>query len=95
MLARNERERAQPSPAHEGSWATRQAAVLDSMEREAESLTTTPYGIGQIAIGTALSYLDFRFPEDNWRHGRLRLANWHAAFAARPAVRATEPVDDS
>ena len=73
----------------------RKAAVLASLEREAESLTTTPFGIGHIAIGCALSYLDFRFAEDNWRKGHLRLANWHAAFAARPSVRATQPVDDS
>ena len=95
VLMRNERERVHPSSAHEASWALRKGAVLDSLEREAESLTTTPYGIGHIAIGTALAYLDFRFADDNWRPGRLHLANWHASFAARPAVRATEPVDDS
>ncbi len=55
----------------------------------------TPFGIGHIAIGCALSYLDFRFADEDWRKDHLRLANWHAAFAARPSVRATEPVDDS
>ncbi|MGB7036028.1 MAG: glutathione S-transferase, partial [Xanthobacteraceae bacterium] len=71
------------------------SAVLASLESEAESLTTTPFGIGHVAIGCALSYLDFRFADDHWRKGHLRLANWHAAFAARPSVRATQPVDDS
>jgi glutathione S-transferase len=42
-----------------------------------------------------LSYLDFRFAEEDWRKGHPRIARWHASFAARPAVRATEPVDDS
>jgi glutathione S-transferase len=95
VLLRNERQRAQPSEVHMASAKVRKAAVLESLEREAESLTTTPFGIGHIAIGCALSYLDFRFADGNWRKGHLRLANWHAAFAARPSVRATEPVDDS
>ncbi len=95
VLLRDERMRAHPSEQHVASTAARKAAVLASLEREAESLTTTPFGIGHIAIGCALSYLDFRFADDLWRKGHLRLANWHAAFAARPSVRATQPVDDS
>jgi len=95
VLLRNERERAQPSAVHLESAAVRKAAVLASLEREAESLTTTPFGIGHIAIGCALSYLDFRYADEEWRKGHRHLANWHAAFAARPSVRATEPVDDS
>ena len=95
VALRNERERAQPSDIHMASTAARKAAVLANLDREAESLTTTPFGIGHIAIGCALSYLDFRFADENWRKDHLRLANWHAAFAARPSVRATEPVDNS
>jgi len=95
VLTRNERERAQPSAVHMASAASRKSAVLDSLEHEAESLTTTPFGIGHIAIGCSLSYLDFRFADEDWRKGHLRLANWHAAFAARPSVRATQPVDDA
>ena len=95
VLLRDERVRAHPSDTHMASTAARKAAVLDSLDREAESLTTTPFGIGHIAIGCALSYLDFRYADDDWRKGHLRLANWHAAFAARPSVRATLPVDDA
>jgi glutathione S-transferase len=95
VALRNERERAQPSDVHMASTAIRKAVILDSLEREAESLTTTPFGIGHIAIGCALSYLDFRFAGEDWRKGHLRLANWHASFAARPSVRATHPIDDS
>lgn len=64
------------------------------LEREAESLTTTPFGIGHIAIGCALSYLDFRYAGEDWRKKHLHIANWHASFAARPSVRATKPVDE-
>ena len=95
VLLRDERARAQPSDVHLASAAARKAAVLESLEREAEALTTTPFSIGHIAIGCALSYLDFRYAEEDWRKNHLHIANWHAGFAARPSVRATQPVDDS
>ena len=95
VLLRDERMREHTSDKHIASTAIRKAAILDSLEREAESLTRTPFSIGHIAIGCALSYLDFRFGDEDWRKGHLRIANWHAAFAARPSVRATHPVDDS
>ena len=95
VLARNERMRAQPSQAHLASAAARTAATLDHLEREAEALATSPLGVGHIAIGCALSYLDFRFAGQDWRRGRPRLANWHTSFVARPSVQATTPVDDS
>jgi glutathione S-transferase len=95
VALRNERERAQPSSVHMASTAARKDAVLASLEAEAADLTATPFGIGHIAIGCALSYLDFRYADEDWRKNHLDLAHWHAAFAARPAVRATEPIDDS
>ena len=95
VLLRDERMRETPSNRHIASTAVRKAAILDRLEREAEALTRTPFGIGHIAIGCALSYLDFRFSDEDWRKGHLRIANWQAAFAARPSVGATLPVDDS
>jgi glutathione S-transferase len=95
VLARDERMRASPSDQHIASTAVRKAAVLDSLEREAEALTRTSFSIGHVAIGCALSYLDFRFGDEDWRKDRAHIANWHAAFSARPSVRATLPVDDS
>ena len=95
VLLRDERMRETLSDRHIASTAVRKAAILDSLEREAEALTRTPFGIGHIAIGCALSYLDFRFGDEDWRRGHLHIANWHAAFAARPSVRATLPVDDT
>ena len=73
----------------------RTAAVLDSLEREADALASGAFDIGHIAIGCALSYLDFRFADQDWRKDHPRLASWHAGFAARPSVEATRPVDDS
>jgi glutathione S-transferase len=95
VLGRNERERAHPSEAHQASAFVRRAAVLGSLEREAVALTAAPFGIGHIAIGCALSYLDFRYAGEDWRKDHPRIAGWHSAFAARPSVRATEPVDET
>jgi glutathione S-transferase len=95
VLLRDERMRAHSSDLHKASAAVRKAAVLNSLDREADSLAATPFGIGHIAIGCALSYLDFRYADENWRKGHPRIANWHATFAARPSVHATEPIDDA
>src|SRR5205085_6902728 len=94
-LTRNERLRAQPSQPHLASAAARTAAVLASLEREADALAASILSIGHIAIGCALSYLDFRFAEQEWRKPHPRLAAWHAGFAARASVQATLAVDDS
>jgi glutathione S-transferase len=95
VTLRNERERTHPSDVHIASTAVRTTAVLQSLEREAEALEAAPWSIGHIAIGCALSYLDFRFADEDWRKAHPDIARWHAAFAARPSLRATEPVDDS
>ncbi len=95
VLARNERLREQPSQLHLTSAAVRTAAVLDSLEPEAGALAASAFDIGHIAIGCALSYLDFRFADQDWRKDHPRLASWHAGFAARPSVEATRPVDNS
>ncbi len=47
--------------------------------------------IGEIAIACALAYLDFRFPDENWRDGRPRLTDFYAGFAERPSMKATVP----
>jgi glutathione S-transferase len=47
--------------------------------------------MGQIALGCALSYLDFRHAARDWRQGRPRLAAWHERIAARESMAATVP----
>ena len=95
LLMRNKRERAHPSDAHLAAFTAKKQAVLRALDREAGQLAASSFGIGHIAIGCALSYLDFRFGKEDWRPDRPGLARWHADFCARPAVRATEPVDDA
>jgi glutathione S-transferase len=73
----------------------RKAAVLDALEREADAIANAPFDIGHIAVGCALSYLDFRYADEDWRKDHPRIARWHATFDARPSVRAALPIDDS
>lgn len=74
------------------SLAGKLTASLDVMEGLASKLADVPFGIGQIAIGSALSYWDFRF-DDDWRQDRKALGRWHEAFSARPSVVETAHVD--
>ena len=73
----------------------RSTACSRRSTQEAGDLAATPFNIGHVAIGTALSYLDFRYADEDWRTPHPRIARWHEDFRARPSVRATEPVDDS
>jgi glutathione S-transferase len=95
ILWRNERDK--PAERQTGEWldsfAQKSTATLARLEREAPDLDATPFGLGQIAVGCALSYLDFRFADLDWRTGRPALAAWHQGFSARDSVRATEIVD--
>jgi glutathione S-transferase len=95
IFNRDELMRANPSEPHLASMAARKRSVLQVLDQEAEALEASPFDIGHVAIGCSLSYLDFRFADEDWRKDHPRIARWHAAFAARPSVRATEPVDDS
>lgn len=47
--------------------------------------------IGTITIACCLGYLDFRYHEDNWRAGRVGLANWFDIFSSRESMKRTVP----
>jgi glutathione S-transferase len=63
---------------------------LDWLEREAGTLDGEPT-IGNITVGCALGWLDFRYGDDNWRNDRPKLARWYGKFSARPSMQATVP----
>jgi len=66
---------------------------LEFLDKEAAALGAASLGIGHVAIACALGYIDFRFPELDWRDANPRIAAWYAAFAQRPSIRSTMPVD--
>jgi glutathione S-transferase len=96
VLWRN--ERAKPGEQISVAWCdafrVKATAALDRFEAMAAELATGPCDIAQIGAGCALSYLDFRFEDVRWRSGRSALAAWHADFAKRPSMVATEIRDD-
>ncbi len=73
---------------------TKVAACLDEIEALAATLATGRLTIGEVTIGCALGYLDFRFPALPWRDLRPKAAAWHAAIQALPAMQATVPYDN-
>ncbi len=46
---------------------------------------------GQISVGCALGYLDFRHGDRDWRKAHPALAAWYQGFVARPSMEATVP----
>ena len=84
----------QQSIKHMQAWRLKTNVSVDMLEDEADALSAARFSIGHIALGVALGYIDFRFPELAWRNGHPKLAAWHAGFAARPSVLANEPVDE-
>jgi glutathione S-transferase len=95
LLYRQERNKPaeRQTPAWIEAFDLKTRAVLDALENEAPDLARTPFDLGLIAMGCALSYLDYRFPDIPWRDGRSALAGWHGDFCARPSVSRTQPHD--
>jgi glutathione S-transferase len=93
ILWRNEREREVPLQKLMDAFDVKVRASLVQLDAEADALAAAPFAIGHVAIGSALSYLDYRFGAFGWRHQAPRLAAWHAEAMKRPSMAITEPVD--
>ncbi|WP_112312095.1 glutathione S-transferase family protein [Pseudogemmobacter bohemicus] len=78
------------APWVEGQWA-KIARALDLVEATRLADLAGPLTAGQIALGVALGYVDFRLGARNWRVGRPGLAAWETGFAARQSVQQTVP----
>ena len=63
---------------------------LDAIAREEPSWKGN-FGIGQIGAACALGYLDFRFPDEQWRSKRPRLALWFEQVSTRASIKITVP----
>jgi glutathione S-transferase len=65
--------------------------ALDALESRWMSHLHGPLDMGQLAVGCALSYLDFRHGDKDWRAGRDSLAAWYGKIAKRPSMQSTMP----
>ncbi|MGB5807261.1 glutathione S-transferase N-terminal domain-containing protein [Castellaniella sp.] len=87
-----------PEAQRNADWVDRQLqkirASLDYMDL---LLGEQPYCVGvnlclaDIAVGTALGYLDLRFPDIDWRADHAHLARLAEKLGARPSFSTTKP----
>lgn len=81
-----------PEPYRWADWVDGQ---MSKVRRGLDALETESLGdtldIGTIAIGCALGYLDFRYPEEGWRDSRPGLAGWFEKASTRPSMTRTVP----
>ncbi len=75
----------------EGQWGKIEGA-LDALNTRWMSHLSGPLDMGQIAVGCALGYLDFRHDDRGWRKGRDALDDWFAVYCQRDSMKATKPV---
>jgi glutathione S-transferase len=80
------------------AWIERQIAkTQSSLKAMSQGLGEKPFCAGiylslaDIAVGCALGYLDFRFPDIDWRSTYPNLAKLHEKLAQRPSFTETAP----
>jgi glutathione S-transferase len=86
-------ERARPAEKQSADWIARQTKKIPAALASLETLLggIEGFGLGPIAAGCALGYLDLRSPELDWRLAHPRLAALHESLARRPSFAATVP----
>lgn len=93
LLARYETA-LRPEQFHWNDWTEGQMGkirrALDLFET-AERRAGDDLTLADIGVACGLGYLDFRFPDEDWRASRPRLAAFHAAISARPSYIASDP----
>lgn len=74
----------------EAQWS-KVAGGLAAIDARWMSHLEGPLNIGQIGLGCALGYIDYRHDARNWRGIAPALATWYETFATRPSMEATAP----
>lgn len=86
--------RIRPEDIHYAPWTEAQMGKVDgalaAMNGWSEGFGDR-VDIGTITAGCACGYLDFRFPQKDWRGEHRALAAWYERFSARPSMQATRP----
>ena len=77
-------------PDWSGGQMEKVSSALSDFERRAATWGDR-MDLGVIALGCALGYLDFRYPEIAWRERSPSLARWYEQFAGRESMTKTRP----
>lgn len=92
-------ERKRPDAQQNPEWITRQMAKVDAgLKMMSDDLgnqtwcTGDFFSLADIAVGCALGYLEFRFPEIDWRRQHHKLSELFDRLMQRPAFKDTVPV---
>lgn len=87
-----------PESQRSANWIERQGGKVErSLEALANGLgeksfcTGVHYCLADIALGCALGWLEFRFPENSWRSRHPNLARFADRLNERPSFRETAP----
>ena len=96
ILWLNERTRpeAQQSADMHAALERKMRSALAAAESEADRLLGDSPDIGDLTLGVALGYLDFRYAHLNWRDSAPRLASAYVVLAERESFRETEPYEE-
>lgn len=78
------------APWVEAQWG-KVSRALDALEATWMDHLSGPTTAAHIAVGCALSYIDFRHADRAWRAARPDLAAWHAVWADRESMQLTTP----
>ena len=78
-------------PINEAMRARHMAAVMATLDVLERATFAEDPSIGEIAVGCALGYLEFRMLDLDWKSSRPRLAGWYAKFCEYPSMKATGP----
>jgi len=87
-----------PAALQSKDWIARQMAKVDAgLKAMSSGLADTPfcagtyYTLSDVAVGCALGWLSFRFPEIKWRDDHPNLAKLFDKLSDRPSFRDTVP----
>jgi len=74
-----------PAASRDRHWG----AVMRGLDALEQSDLSDPPAIGEVAVACALTYIEFRYPDLDWKSSRPKLASWYASFREHPSWKAT------
>ncbi|WP_029418010.1 glutathione S-transferase N-terminal domain-containing protein [Brevundimonas bacteroides] len=89
LVLEKRRPESERSPSWMMRWIENMGRALDALE--AAGVAAEPLDMGVITAGCAVTWLDFRHPDYDWKAGRPGLVALQAELETRPSFRETAP----